>query len=99
MELKCNKHTKHKAVKSKKKRSFADYIVFVSIFMVVTFTIAAFVLQFCGMMEISATLTTCWFGFWTVEIVSLAAIKTSKVKNHYNDYGEKEEDNNDGISG
>lgn len=99
MEPKCNKHTKHKAVKSKKKRSFADYIVFISIFMVATFTIAAFALQFCGMMEISATLTTCWFAFWTVEIVALAAIRTSKVKNHYNDYGEKKEDNNDGISG
>jgi hypothetical protein len=99
MESKYNKRAKHEAVKRKKGRSFADYIVFVSIFMVATFTIAAFVLQFCGMMEISATLTTCWFGFWTVEIVALAAIRTSKVKNHYSDYGEKKEDNNDGISG
>lgn len=92
MESKCNKRTKHKAVKSKKKRSFADYIVFVSIFMVATFTIAAFALQFCGMMEISATLTTCWFGFWTVEIVALASIKNVKVKNEYNK--NKEEENN-----
>lgn len=84
MESKCNKRTKHEAVKSKKKRSFADYIVFVSIFMVATFTIAAFALQFCGMMEISATLTTCWFGFWTVEIVALASIRNVKVKNEYN---------------
>lgn len=27
-----------------------------------------------------ATLTTCWFGFWTVEIVSLATIKNTKTK-------------------
>ena len=84
MEPKCNKCPKYKVVKSKKKRSFADYVVFVSIFMVATFTIAAFALQFCGMTEISATLTTCWFGFWTVEIIALASIKNVKVKNKYN---------------
>jgi hypothetical protein len=92
MESKYNKRAKHEAVKRKKGRSFADYIVFVSIFMVATFTIAAFVLQFCGMMEISATLTTCWFGFWTVEIVALASIRNVKVKNEYNK--NKEEENN-----
>ncbi len=78
--------------KRKKKRSFADYIVFVSIFMVASFTIAAFILQFCGMMEISSTLTTCWFAFWTVEIISLAAIRTSKVKNKYDEQKKEEED-------
>lgn len=103
MEPKYNKRTKHKAVKSKKKRSFADYIVFVSIFMVATFTIAAFILQFKGYMEISATLTTCWFGFWTVEIVALAAIRTSKVKHNcdsgYKNECNKEEENEDASAG
>ena len=94
MESKCNEHTKHEAVKSKKKRSFADYIVFVSIFMVATFTIAAFALQFCGMAEISATLTTCWFAFWTVEIVALASIRNVKVKKEYDKNKNKEEENN-----
>lgn len=83
-----------KKKKEKKKRSFADYIVFVSIFMVASFTIAAFVLQFRGMMEVSSTLTTCWFAFWTVEIVALAAIRTSKVKNKYDEQKKEEEDNN-----
>ena len=80
--------------KREKKRSFADYIVFVSIFMVASFTIAAFLLQFRGMMEISSTLTTCWFAFWTVEIVALAAIRTSKVKNKYDEQKKEEEDDN-----
>lgn len=74
--------------KQKKEKSFADNIVYISIIAVVVFTIAAFVLQFKGLMEISPTVTTCWFAFWTVEIVALAAIKTSKVKHDYN----KEED-------
>lgn len=84
-----------KKKKEKKKRSFADYIVFVSIFMVASFTIAAFILQFRGMMEVSSTLTTCWFAFWTVEIVALAAIRTSKVKNKY-DEQKKEDDTSAG---
>lgn len=94
MESKSNK----KDVKiDKPKRSFADYIVFISIFMVAAFTIAAFILQFRGLMEVSATLTTCWFAFWTVEIAALAAIRTSKVKNHYDE--KKEEENEDANSG
>lgn len=78
----------------KKKRNFADYIVYISIAAVTLFTIAAFVLQFKGLMEISATVTTCWFAFWTVEIVALAAIRTSKVKHNYEKEGQ--EDNNNG---
>ena len=76
----------------KKKAQFADYIVFLSIFAVTAFTVAAFILQFRGMMEISTTLTTAWFVFWTVEIVALASIRNVKVKNEYNK--NKEEENN-----
>lgn len=86
------KATRRKA--KKKDRSFADYIVFISIGAVSVFTIAAFILQFKGLMEISSTLTTCWFAFWTVEIVALAAIRTSKVKNEYDKTKETEEENN-----
>lgn len=39
----------------KKKAQFVDYIVFLSISSVITFTAAAFILQFRGMMEISTT--------------------------------------------
>lgn len=80
--------------KRKKERNFADVIVYISIIAVVVFTVAAFVLQFKGLMEISPTVTTCWFAFWTVEIVALAAIKTSKVKHDYEKEGQ--EDNNNG---
>lgn len=64
----------------KKKRHFADYIVFLSILAVTGFTVAAFLLQFKGLMEISATLTGCWFAFWTVEIIALASIRNQKTK-------------------
>lgn len=70
-------------MRKRKKRHFANYIVFLSIFAVTTFTIAAFLLQFNGLMEISTTLTTCWFAFWTVEIVALASIRNKKTKQNY----------------
>jgi len=72
-----------------KKRHFADYIVFLSILAVTGFTVAAFILQFKGLMEISATLTGCWFAFWTVEIIALASIRNQKTKH------EKKEGAND----
>lgn len=72
--------SKRKKTRTKRKKHFADYIVYVSIFMITAYTASAVVLQFTGLMEISSTLTTCWYGFWTAEIVALAAIKTSKTK-------------------
>ncbi len=64
----------------KRKKHFSDYIVGVAIAAIALYTVAAVTLQFCGFMEISATLTTCWFSFWTAEIAALAAIKSGKVK-------------------
>ena len=74
----------------KKKRHFANYIVFLSIIAVTVFTAAAFILQFKGYVEISSTLTTCWFAFWTAEIIALASIRNQKTKH------EKKEETNDG---
>lgn len=78
----------------KKKAQFADYIVFLSIFAVTAFTVAAFILQFRGMMEISTTLTTAWFTFWTIEIIALASIRNVKIKKEYDKNKNKEEENN-----
>lgn len=49
---------------------------------IVLYTIADFVLQYFTSIEVSPTLTTCWFAFWGTEIIALAAIKTSKVKHN-----------------
>lgn len=66
--------------KKRRQKHFSDYIVGAAIAAIALYTAAAVVLQFCGFMEISSTLTTCWFSFWTVEIVALAAIKNGKTK-------------------
>lgn len=64
----------------KKKKSFSKILLPWIIVAIMSYTVAAFILQFCTSIEISATLTTAYFAFWTVEVVSLAGIKTMKVK-------------------
>lgn len=46
----------------------------------IVYTIAAFVLQFATSVEVSSTLTTCWFTFWGVEVGALAGIKIAKTR-------------------
>ena len=64
----------------KQKRKVSIIMLVLIIVAIVLYTAAAFVLQYYAQVEISPTLTTAWFAFWTVEIVALAAIKTTKVK-------------------
>ena len=62
------------------KMKISNLMLVIVIIAVTIFAAGAFLLQYFANMEISPTLTTCWFAFWGTEIVSLAAIKTSKVK-------------------
>ena len=73
------------------KKKVSNIMLVLIIIAIVLYTAATFVLQYFTQVEISPTLTTAWFAFWTVEIVALAAIKTSKVK-HNQDTVEPEED-------
>lgn len=76
--------------KKKRAKHFADYIIYLSVAAILGYTVAAVALQFSGAMELSPTLTTCWYAFWTVEIVALATIKISKVRST-NGYKKEEE--------
>ena len=71
----------------KKKIKTATVILFAAILSNVAYTVAAFVLQFKTSVEISSTLTTCWFAFWAVEVAALAGIKITKTKKSYDDGG------------
>lgn len=58
----------------------SNVMLVVIVAMIVMYVVASFALQFYTSVEISSTLTTCYFAFWTVEIVALAGIKVSKVR-------------------
>lgn len=65
---------------NKPKRKVSNIMLVLICTMIILYTAADFALQYFADVEVSPTLTTAWFAFWTVELVALAAIKTSKVK-------------------
>lgn len=68
----------------KQKKEVSKVMLVFIVLAIVLYTIADFVLQYFTSIEVSPTLTTCWFAFWGTEIVALAVIKTSKVKHQQN---------------
>lgn len=64
----------------KKTRKVSNIMLVIIVIAIVGYFFANLYLQCFMGIEISSTLTTCWFAFWGCEIVSLAAIKRSKVK-------------------
>lgn len=63
----------------KQKTKISNIALFTSIIAIVSFTIACLIIQACTGAEVSPTLTTSWYTFWTVEIGVLAGIKVTKV--------------------
>ena len=85
---------KLKAEKNKFKRfriseiSTSNKVLTSAIIAIIAYTVAALYIQYYTSVEVSSTLTTLWFSFWTVEIVTLAGIKVSKVFKNYDDSDE-----------
>lgn len=65
----------------KKDKPFSQKLIPWIILAVMIYTIADIILQAFYCVEISPTLTTCYFAFWGTEIIGLATIKNVKVKN------------------
>ena len=76
-----------------KKGSFSKLIVALSVALILVYTVTAFELQFVCGVEVSPTLTTCFYTFFAVEMLSLAGVKARKVKyeNTYEENTESEE--------
>lgn len=67
----------------KKHRKVSNIILVIAIIAIVLYTVAAFVLQFYTSIEVSSTLTTCWYSFWSVELLAMAGIKINKDRLDY----------------
>lgn len=63
--------------------STSNKVLVASIIAIITFTIACLFIQYHTGAEVSSTLITLWFSFWTVEIVALTGIKVSKIFKNY----------------
>lgn len=98
-KLKAEKNKSKKFKKTKMKTS--NIVLTASITAIVLFTIACLFIQYRIGTEVSSTLITLWFSFWTVEIVALTGIKISKViKNYDSDFNielKNIDDNSDAV--
>ena len=74
------------------KMSTSNKVLLSSIVAIISFTIICLYIQYATSMEVSSTLITLWFSFWTVEIISLAGIKVSKVFKNYDSSSAIEDD-------
>ena len=83
----------------KKKKKTSSIMLVIIVIAIVGYFLAAYALQKNGGIEISPTLTTCWFSFWGVEIVALAGIRVSKVVKPNNCVMEIEEQNSENTVG
>lgn len=59
---------------------FNKLIVLLSIVAIISYTVAAILLQKYTMTELSPTLTTCVYGFFGTELIGLAGIKICDTK-------------------
>ncbi len=80
-------------IPDKKKKRVSNIMLVVVMVAIIAYAAANFALQYFTTIEVSPTLTTCWFAFWGTEIFALAGIKVSKVLSERNsNYFETEED-------
>lgn len=61
------------------KRKVSNVMLVVVVIAITIYTIASFWLTYVTGVSIDSTLTTCFYAFWTSEVVALMGIKCSKV--------------------
>jgi hypothetical protein len=81
--------------KKKKKICTRKWVVPFVICSIFTFTGFAIWLQFRTTVELSGTLITCFYAFCTTELLALASIEKTKIKNHYDIDGDGVPDDED----
>ena len=78
----------------KKQKKVSNIMLVVIVVAIVSYTIASFWLQYRTGIPVDATLSTLYYAFWTVELVSLTTIKNHKTR-----YGPNDDSNNDETYG
>lgn len=63
----------------KRKVAISNIALLASVISIILYTIVSLIIQASTGIEVSSTLTTLWYSFWTVEITALTGIKITKV--------------------
>lgn len=76
----------------------SNVVLVVVVAAILAYTAAALFIQANTGIEVSSTLTSLWYTFWTAEILMLGGIKVSKVITNYKKH-KADDDNDDQIYG
>ena len=63
----------------KRERKTSTVMLVIIVASIILYTVGAFFIQYNTGVEVSSTLTTCWFSFWGVEILAITGIRISKL--------------------
>lgn len=69
----------------RKKRKVSNIMLVIIVVAIVAYTVAGFWVQYKTGVPIDSTLSTLYYGFWTVELISLTTIKNNKTKHSNTD--------------
>ena len=76
---------------ARKKRKVSNVMLVIIVTAILGYTVVALWIQYKTGLAVDATLTSLWFAFWTVEIISLMLIKNANTK-----HGAQDANNNTG---
>ena len=77
-EIKTERDLYNPKTEREKSKSSTMFVI-ATISAIVIYTCMSLIIQACTGTEVSPTLTTHWYTFWTIEIVALTGIKISNV--------------------
>ena len=72
-------------VPERKKKKVSNIMLVVVVIAIITYTAANFWLTYTTGTSMDSTITTCFYAFWSSEVLSLMGIKISKVIKNQND--------------
>lgn len=90
---------KYSNKEEKKQHKTSNIVLGCSIIAIVLYTVVSMIIQYNTGVEMSSTLSTLWYGFWTVEITALAGIKVTKVIKENNSDSTNDYENDENIVG
>lgn len=66
----------------RKKRKVSNIMLVIIVIAIVTYTAASFWIQYRTGISVDPTLSSLYYAFWTVELISLTSIKNNKTKHN-----------------
>lgn len=65
---------------NRKRRKVSNVMLSIIVIAIIAYTVASFWIQYATGVAVDSTLSTLYYGFWTVELISLTTIRNYKTK-------------------